>query len=244
MRRFIRSVSALVVLGAASAAHAQLIFQQGSGGYQDISNLPGVQLLNIPFNGSTVITTSIGNPAFPAGQIKVSYNLTAGSNVGASEALPVYAPLPSTSLYDGKNAMAVIWDTPAPAQPNTAIYFLEFTSDPLDTYYIIQWTNLPLGQFATPVTAQLRVNDLNPFRSSVFAQFSYLDVEGPGIEGGGFATIGYQNPDPTFDHVQWSFNQPFAIRNGTDLILTKEIPAPGALALAGITGLLVARRRR
>ncbi len=243
MRRFILPVSALVVLGAATSAHAQLMFVQGSGGYQDISNLPGVQLLNIPFNGSTVVNTGIGNPAFPAGQIKVSYNLTAGSNVGISEALPLYAPLPSQNLYDGKNAMAVIWDTPAPAQPNTAIYFREFTADPLDTYYIIQWTNLPLGQFATPVTAQLRVNDFNPFRTAIFAQFSYLDVEGEGVEGGGFASIGYQNPEPDFDHVQWSFNEPLAVRNGTDLILTK-VPAPGALALAGITGLFVARRRR
>ncbi|MDX2132286.1 MAG: hypothetical protein SFY69_09565 [Planctomycetota bacterium] len=230
------------VLACASLASAQLQFQEGSGNFQDIAGLPGTIELFIPFNGSTVVTTSIGNDVFPAGDIKVSYGCTIASNVGASEAVGAYETLPSPNLYDQKTAMAIIWDTPNPAVATTQFFFREFTNDPTDIYYIVQWNNVPMGGLGGTVTTQVRVNDVDDFRTNIFAVFSYQDVQDEGVEGGRFASIGYQSASPEFPTVQWSFNQRNAVRNQGDLILTK-IPAPGSLGVLAL-GALACRRRR
>ncbi|CAG0991006.1 hypothetical protein PHYC_02296 [Phycisphaerales bacterium] len=229
------------LLTACSAASAQTFFP-GAGGFQDISAMPGTIPLGIPFGDSTTVSTSIGNMAFPAGDIKISYNGTIGSNVGTSESTDSHMPLPTDELYDSKTAMAVIWDTPDAALPGTQQYFREFFEDPDDIYYIVQWNNLPMGGMGGTTTFQTRVNNLTPWRQQILATFSYHDIEQEGVLGGAFATIGYQSNQPGLDTVQWSFNQTFAVRNQMDLHLVIPSPA-GFVVLAGSVGLLARRRR-
>lgn len=233
-------MAAAVLLSLGSAASAQTFFP-GGGGFQDISAMPGTIALNIPFGDSTTRFTAIGNLAFPAGEIKISYNGTIGSNVGLSEASDAHSPLPTDELYDSKTAMAVIWDTPDPALPTTQQYFREFTDDPNDIYYIVQWTDLPMGGMGGVTTFQTRVNNITPWRQQILATFSYQNVEGEGVLGGAFATVGYQSNEPSMNTVQWSFNQTLAVRNGMDLHLV--IPAPSSAVLLAAFG-LTARRRR
>lgn len=234
-------VVALLALSA-SFTHAQLIITPGNGNFEDITNLQGTFDLNVPFNGFVDQPTALGNPVFPAGTIRVGYNATLGNNVGTSVSGP-HQPLPSGELYDGKTALSVIWDTPDPAFATTDVLFREFTEDPNDQYYIVQWNDLPMGAQGGKATFQARVNHQNSFRAPVFAQFSYLNVEEIGIEGGAFSTIGYQAQDNGFNTVQWSFDQPGAVSNGSDLFIML-VPAPSAGTLLLIGALGVSRRRR
>ncbi len=68
----------------------------------------------------------------------------------------------------------------------------------------------------------------------------YADVEQPRADGGGSATIGYQDGGAGFNSVEWSFNTSGAVSNGTVLSL---IPEPTSLLLVIIGGLAAGRRR-
>ncbi|GJQ31070.1 MAG: hypothetical protein HBSAPP03_29540 [Phycisphaerae bacterium] len=240
--KYVRVCAVLALVGA-TAAHAQVTFTPGGGGFQDITGMSGTLVLPIGLGGFHVQTTAIGNDKFPAGDIKIGYNGTIGSNVGAAISTSNHQPIPTNELFLGETAIAVIWDTPDPALGSTQVLFREFTDDPNDTYYIVQWNDLPMGGAGGKATFQTRVNGNNPFRTTFYAQLSYQSVHEPGIFGGAFATIGYQSHEPGVDSVQWSFDQPFAVQNGMDLFLV-DVPSPGTglMILAGSLGVL--RRRR
>jgi len=233
---------AVVALGVGGLTHAQVIFTPSTGGFQDITGMPGTIDLNIGLGQFAVQSTSIGNDKFPSGLIKIGYNGTVGSNVGGFISTSNHQPIPTVELFNNETAIAVIWDTPDPAVGTTDVLFREFTDDPNDLYYIIQWNDLPMGGQGGKATFQTRVNGSNAFRTSFYAQLSYQSVSEIGIRGGQAATIGYQSLVPGVDSVQWSFDQQFAVQNGMDLYLV-DVPAPGAamFVLAGSLGL---RRRR
>lgn len=234
---------AVAALSMGGMAQAQVIFTPSTGGFQDITGMVGTIDLAIGLGQFSVRSTSIGNDKFPAGLIKIGYNGTVGSNVGGFISTSNHQPIPTVELFNNETALAVIWDTPDPAIGSTEVLFREFTDDPNDLYYIIQWNDLPMGGLGGKATFQTRVNGSNAFRTSFYAQLAYQSVSEVGIRGGAAATIGYQSHEPGVDSVQWSFDQQFAVQDGMDLYLV-DVPSPGAaiIVLAGSLGML--RRRR
>jgi hypothetical protein len=239
-----RCFGIIAASAAASVAWGQVTFVPGAGGFQDITNLPGTINLGLSLGQHTVVSTSIGNDKFPAGDIKIGYNGTIGSNVGNAISTDNHQPLPTVELYQSQTAFAVIWDTPDPEVAGTAVLFREFFEDPTDVYYIVQWNNLPMGGAGGTATFQVRVNDSTNFRQQIYGQLSYLEVLEQGIEGGIAATIGYQSSISGVNTVMWSFNQRLAVQNGMDLLLV-DIPAPASAGLLVLAAAgLISRRRR
>jgi hypothetical protein len=109
--------------------------------------------------------------------------------------------------------------------------------------FIIQWNNVT--SFTTPVPAENR----GTFQVQIFdaagpalAQFLYLDVDwGNGTSGGLGATIGAVGAGATpRAFAQFSHNTA-TIQPG---VVVSIVPAPGAIALLGLGGLVATRRRR
>ena len=104
----------------------------------------------------------------------------------------------------------------------------------------LQWDGKQFTDSTDTVTFQLQIFEGVRGGNPIYAQMIYADVEQPRADGGGSATIGYQDGGAGFNSVQWSFNLSGAVSNGTVLSL---IPEPASLALIAI-GAWVSHRRR
>jgi hypothetical protein len=230
-------LAAIGVAWCAGPALAQLAFVTNvAGAYEDIS-ATGTPL-NLGLNGTATINTPFTNAVFTSTIVTVGNNLTIGFGAAAAAggAPPANTPLPSPTLFNGQQALCIMWDSPGQNLPVSNVYYQAFAD-----HYTIQWDNLPKGGAGSTIVAQVQVFDGGALRANKFAQMFYPDVEQPGVRDLG--TIGYQNgPTPVhpFNDITYAFNNLQSVVNN-ETILTL-VPAPGTLAAIGL--LALARRRR
>lgn len=242
-----RAIAVFCVLGLAGATRATTlsIVNDRPGAFTDISTT-GTPL-NLGADGATEITATVGNDVFSAGTVCIANEGVVGYNIpavdcGASDA---NEPIPSLAVMGGGQVAVVGWDDIDNDVGNVYVQ-QSLLRGPgggrVGSVLIIQWHNREFGGSTDTSRFQLQVFDppLVLGGDEVFAQFIYDDIEQPRAGGGASMTIGYQDGGAGFNDVQWSFNTPNAVANGTVLSIVPE-PATGLLLAAGALALL--RRR-
>lgn len=219
-----------------------------------VDNLPGTFIdiaqtgtrLNIPSDGSAVTVMPIGNFVLPAGNIVVGENGGIGFRNPPSNVLTaINSPISSNDAFGCGEALLPAWDDTdgAPgAGKQGGVMTLLASSD----RYVVQYNQVAHGTsfLGAPPTATFQVqifsDPIGP--QGIIAQFIYSDILQPSFNGGASATIGFQDcGGDGFNDVQWSFNQPGAVTNGT--VLSLIVPEPATMSLLALAGALLARRR-
>ncbi len=223
-------------------AHAQpLRFVDGlPGTFVDITNTGTA--LDLADEGWRRVTTSVGNAVFPAGQLVVHNNGGIGFAIppGEETLSPLNQPIPSNDAFNGNQALLCFWDDIGNDIGIGNVYFAETPE-----MAIIQWQTRQFHDSSDTVTLQVQLPAAGSIAlraTPVYARFLYADVLQPRADGGGSATIGYQDGAAGFNDTQWSFNQPSAVVNGTVLSLTIPEPASGGFLVALVGGVLARRR--
>jgi hypothetical protein len=212
-----------------------------------VDNIPGV-FMDISGTGTALsllddeevdITTTVGNSLFSAGTVRVGSN--GGVRFGGTGQSLSFSngSIPSLVAFGGDQTLLPFWDDINTASgTNGEIYWQE-----IGTTLIVQWDNVDFfGGEIDQATFQLQVFGLE---DPALAQFLYTDIEGARANGGGSATIGYQDGAVGPNDFQWSFNTAGAVSDGTVLSLIESIPEPSTMLLlgGGLLGLLAFRRK-
>ncbi len=206
-----------------------------------VSDRPGTWIdtqanpLNLSDDGEVDINHSVSNAVFGAGVARVGSN-GAVRFAGAGLALSfTNQSIPSLSLFDGDQSLAVFWDdidTDGGVDGN--IFWEEANGG---NTLVVSWVDAEFFAGGGPVSFQLQVHATGT--GDGFAQLLYNDIEGTRPGGGASATIGYQAGGIEND-AQWSFDTAGSVSNGTVLTL---IPEPASLLLLGLGSLALIRRR-
>lgn len=201
-----------MALGLAGHAMAQLAI---------INNAPG-QFTDISGTGTFVdlgdddeafaFFLPISNALFPFGSsVIIGNNGGIGFSPPSTELLVPPAPLPSVLAFGGGKSLLPYW-----ADIGNHVGSIHWKQT--GNVVIVQWTNKPSKPFGVPGTFEIKIfGDTPGVGDCVYAQFIYQDIEGQGWQGGANASIGYQ--DELLTALQWSFNQPGAVHNGTVISL-------------------------
>ncbi|MBN2446051.1 MAG: hypothetical protein JXO22_04975 [Phycisphaerae bacterium] len=234
MRLKLTLCAAAALLVMAGAAHAQLtITDQEPGQFIDISQT-GFGL-GLAHDDEAIISTTISNAVFPAGDVHVGNNggIAFGTPLSADLG-PVNQPLPSSDAFGGSQVLLGYWDDIG----NTIgdVYWMD-QSDRL----IIQWESKQFEDSTDTLTFQMQIFQSRGTRQApIYAQIIFADIEQPRAGGGASATIGYQDGvGGSYNDVQWSFDTPGAVSNGMVLSL---IPEPATLLLIAAALPLLRRR--
>jgi hypothetical protein len=188
-----------------------------------VNNLPGTWIdisatgtaLNLADDAAVDIATTIGNSLFAAGTARV------GSNgcvrfAGAGQGLAfTNAMIPSAGVFSlDSQSLLGFWDDINTVSGTVGNIYWQETQGRL----IVQWQDAGFfGAASETVTFQIQVPSGG---GNVKAQFLYQDVLGARANGGGSATIGYQAGTlANQNDVQWSFDTPGSVSNGTVLSL-------------------------
>ncbi|MBL8761732.1 MAG: hypothetical protein JNL50_10555 [Phycisphaerae bacterium] len=200
-----------LALALAGGAVAQVAF---------VNNLPGA-FTDISGTGTFVdlgdedeafaFLLPISNGLFPLGSsVIIGNNGGIGFSPPSTNLGPVPAPLPSLAAFGAGKSLLPYW-----ADIGNHVGSIHWQQ--IGQTVIVQWTKpaKPSGFFGT---FQLKIfgGILGP-EECIYAQFIYQDIQGPNWQGGANACIGYQ--DELLASVQWSFNTPGAVSNGTVLSL-------------------------
>jgi MYXO-CTERM domain-containing protein len=244
----------LAVAGLAGIASAQVSI---------VNNIPGSYTSIVGQSGTTAITSvsddsehnivsTVGNSIFAAGNLRIGNNgvVLSGSStgeIGFTNAAITGTSLPGLVGSAGTSATAALlplWDDhfPSSGQSGNTIFWREDAG-----VLTIEWLNE--DHFSAPgtgtITFQLKVFAPGAGPGGALAQYIYPDAfytSGAAVNFAGSATIGYIGTG-TNNNAQWSFNtaQPDVQGGMTTLSV---VPAPGAVALLGLGGLIAGRRRR
>ena len=189
----------------------------------------GGQPLNLADDGEVEFGMFDGNHVFRSGLLVVAQNGgVAFGQKTISDLEPVNEPIPSGSAFIGSQAALVFWDDIDDKEGDVS--FLEIANDPvMGDRLILQWDYHNFD--GTGTTLMFQVHVLANFEpTGIYAQFMY-EVEKPSTGAGASATIGYQDGGAGFGDLQFSFNAPDAVTNGT--VLSLVIPEPGDLDANG-----------
>jgi hypothetical protein len=207
-----------------------LIVDNLPGEFTDISGT-GIDL-HLGDDASAAITSAIGNLVFPEGRVAVGNNGGIGFDPPGDGLSPENQPLPSGNAFGSGQSLLPYWDDIG-----------DDTGGPLwsqaDNVLIAQW-NKPLKGKRDTVRFQIKVFG-GAGANDIFAQFIYADIQQPLPNGGASATIGYQDGGAGFNDVQWSYNTPGAVLDGT--VLSLIMPEPAGVMLVLPVALLLLRRR-
>jgi hypothetical protein len=220
-----------------------------AGGLTVVDDIPGVFIdisgtgtpLDLSGNEEIEVFTLIGNDAFPAGRVIIANNGGIGFDPLIPDLEPGNEPIPSAAAFGGTLAFLPFWDD---VGNNIGDVFIEQRPDRL----IIQWHDHAFEDSEDTSRFQIQIFPDNlrpgPFDGAFnYAQMIYDDIEQPRAGGGASATIGYQSVNTfPFPTLQWSFDTPGAVSNGT--VLSFISPEPGTIALVTIGGIALMRRRR
>lgn len=216
-----------------SAAPADLVIVDTEPGtFIDISQ-SGIAL-GISGDDEAPISMTLTNAVFPAGEVWVGNNGALGfGDLPDTNLPPVNESIFDNVAFGGGQALCGFWDD----IDNTYgdVYY-----ENRESMLIVQWENRQFADSTDTVTFQVQILDGVRGGNPVYAQMIYTDVEQPRADGGGSATIGYQDGGAGFNSVQWSFNTSGAVANSTVLSL---VPEPASLALMVIAALAGRRRR-
>jgi hypothetical protein len=227
-----RSICSFPAL-AAGAAACVFISTTALAQYQILSNIPGTYLditatgtyYNLGDDGTADITSAVGNGLFPAGSHRISNNgAVAWGSTGATAF--TNATIPSGSLGGGGLALAPYWDDLYTWASPQGVYVLEQAG----TLYIT-WHVGHINNSSGTGIVQLQVHSAG----NSLAQFIYQDVGsyGTGLNFGASATVGFQTSASS--GIQYSFNTPGAVANGTVLSIVPISNDPGACCLTNGT---------
>jgi hypothetical protein len=223
------------MLGPAAVADQLQIVNTLPGTFVDISTT-GTPL-ELSGDLSAIISSTVSNAVFPAGDVVVGNNGGIAFGSPPSTLLqPDNAPLPSAGAFGGGQSLVPYWD-----DIGNTIGEIHYRK--IRAALIIQWTQKPFEGSVDTATFQIQVFDgvPDPPNGGIYAQFIYADIEQPSASGGLSATIGYQNGPAGYNDVQWSFNTAGAVSNGMVLSL---IPEPAAGTLLAVLLPAISRRRR
>lgn len=237
-------LSALVVAGFTGIASANnvMIVNNIAGTFTDISGTGTA--LNLGDDTSANIAATVSNTLLAAGQVTVSNN---GGVAWGGTGTPILA-FTNASLLTGaaafgsqRQALLPYWDDMDSELGN--VYWQE-----IGGVLIVQWDrrpHFPGSSTANTGTFQLKVFNGADGVATPWAQYLYSDLDwgSASFNDGASATIGYQAAADGTKDVQWAFNTPGSVTGGVVLSLV-QVPAPGALALLGMAGLIGSRRRR
>jgi hypothetical protein len=172
--------------------------------------------LNLLDDDAIDIPTTVGNALLAAGVARVGSNGAIRFDGLFPTLSGVNAALPSTAFLSDQ-ALFPFWDDIDTVTGTVGNIYWQEVGGTL----VVQWENV--GFFTDAVnraTFQVQVHSTGP----AFAQFLYEDVEQPRADGGGSATIGYQNGfGPGGNHVQYAFSAHYAVRNGAVLSLVDRM---------------------
>ena len=223
---------ALAALLVASAPAELFIVDTEPGTFIDISE-SGIDL-GLSGNDEAPINTLISNAVFPGGEVWVGNNGALGFGALPDTNLPALnEPIFNNAAFGGGQALCGFWDD----IDNT---YGQLLYENQENMLIVQWDGKQFTDSTDTLTFQLQIFADVRGGNPIYAQMIYADVEQPRADGGGSATIGYQDGGAGFNSVEWSFNTSGAVSNGTVLSL---IPEPASLLLAIIGGLAAGRRR-
>ena len=135
-------------------------------------------------------------------------------------------------MFSGDQSLAVFWDDINTSSGTNGEIYWEEIGDKL----IVQWDQAGFFGSTDTATFQLQVHGSGP----ALASFLYRDIESARADGGGSATIGYQDGGVHGKDLQISFNDPGHFRNGN---VKSLIPEPTSLILLSLGGLALIRRR-
>ena len=233
MKKFILSGALALALALTSAANAQLSWvTDREGTWIDTQANP----LNLADDGEVNITSTVSNAVFGAGTLRVGSNgavrfAGSGLSLGFTN-----QPIPAFGLFGFDQALAVFWDDIDTDGGRDGNIFWEEANDG-DTL-LVSWVGVDFFGGGGPVSFQLQVH--NTGTGNGFAQLLYgAGIDSARAGGGVSATIGYQAGGIEND-AQFSFNTAGSVEVGTVLTL---VPEPATLALLGLGGLALIRRR-
>ncbi len=220
------AVGALVVPGGAFAQTLQLIDNPMLGEFIDITDTG--QPLVLPDEGEAQIGTFGGSFVLLPGLIVVGMNGGLGfGNQTVTYLEPVNQPIPSGDAFLGGQALLAYWDDIDDKEGDVL-------SQGLAGRQIVQWN---FGNFdGTGSTLKLQVQFFeNAAPTGIYAQLLYK-IEGPSTGAGVSATIGYQDGTAGFGDIEFSFNEPDTVTDGT--VLSLMIPSPADLTGDGMVNVL------
>ncbi len=181
-------------------------------------------MLEATFPGNFVLQPGIVVVGINGG---VSFGIRTVTNLA-----PVNEELPSRAAFFGGQAALVLWDD---IDDKDGDVFSEVVADPKHgDRLIVQWNVANFEGTGATLKFQLQVFD-NIAPTGIYAQFLY-EIEGPATGAGSSATIGYQDGPAGFGDIQFSFNTPDAVTDGT--VLSLMIPGPADLNADGVVDVL------
>ncbi len=220
------AAGALVVPGGAFAQTLQLIDNPMLGEFIDITDTG--QPLVLPDEGEAQIGTFGGSFVLLPGLIVVGMNGGLGfGSFTVTDLEPVNQPIPSGDAFVGGQALLAYWDDIDDKEGDVL-------SQVLEDRQIVQWN---FGNFdGTGSTLKFQVQFFgNAAPTGIYAQLLYK-IEGPSTGAGASATIGYQDGTAGFGDIQFSFNEPDTVTDGT--VLSLMIPSPADLTGDGMVNVL------
>ncbi|MCP3915262.1 MAG: hypothetical protein GY711_06885 [bacterium] len=192
-----------------------LILDSLPGAFVDIS-ASGIPL-GLGDDAEVDIQTTVGNALFAAGTVRIGSNGGVRFGGAALELEYGNGQIPSNGAFSGEQALLPFWDDfNTGAGSAGEIYW-----DEVGGTLIVQWQDAQFYASTDSATFQLQV----PSSGSALAHFVYTDVQQPRAAGGASATIGYQAGGIDVD-VEWAFNIPGGVTDGTVLTLT-DMPGVG-----------------
>jgi len=247
MKKICAIAASLLAAGTVSASHLTIVNSAGT--FVDISGT-GTALNLGDDTDATIAGVTVSNGLFLAGSGNVRVNNNGGLAWNQSTGTLSFTNaslIGSSPMFSAGQALAVFWDDLDSESGN--VYWRQQVVGGVNTL-IVQWHDRP--HFAGPsndhLTVQVQIyNGATGGASDPYARMFYQDVlwnDGAGnrYDNGSSATIGYQHGATSAENVQWSFNTA-SVTNGQVLAL-QNVPAPGAIALLGLAGVLGSRRRR
>ena len=226
--------------GPASGQVIHLIEDSGPPPFVDIAEIG--ELLPLAGDGEIGVGMFAGNFVLRSGTITVGQN--GGISFGQQTLFDLEAinqEIPSLDAFHGGQAALVFWDDIDDKEGDT--FYVELVDDPvLGTRVVVQW-NYPNFDGAGS-TLRFQVHALpNDQPTGTYAQYFY-QIEGPAVNAGASATIGYQDGKSGFADLQFSFNLVGAVTNGTVLSLiipeSADLDGNGRVDIADFLALLAA----
>lgn len=240
MRRILFGTLALLGMVASTHADVLSIVTDRPGTFTDISG-SGTFIDSTDDSEHNIVTT-VGNTAFPAGNVRIGNNGVALAGVTTGEIgftnADILAVGNPSGIPTNGGGLLPLWDDHIPtAEADSGIYWQE-----IGNTLIIQWNKE--DHFSAPgtgtITFQLQVFG-GATGTATRAQYIYSDLfysDGATVNNAGSATIGYVTGTLPHNNVATSFNT--VIDPSTVYSL---IPEPASLLLLSVGALGLLRRR-